>query len=287
MRLLTDTDVQNFPVAEAVEVMRSALRLHAGGQLTAPPRLSAAGLTFTVGATSEVMGFRAYPSVETPLEEQLVAVWNTQGQLEGVVVGSALGPLRTSALGAVAADVLARGDASRLGLIGSGVQAKAHALAVATVRPLSQVRIYSPNAQHRERLAAELRERGLNAQSVGSAEQVCAESDLLTLATSSAVPVVKAGWVRPGTHVASLGAKERGRHELPPELTERCTVIATDSPAQLGAAPGGHLAANFPVLALGTCLQNPPPRRPEDITLFLSVGLAGTEVLLARAMLPS
>ncbi len=285
MRLLTDADVARFPVAEAAATMRLALRLHARSALTAPPRIQAAGLTFTVGAGAGAAGFRVYPDVKTPRSDQLVAVWNAEGQLEGLVVGSALGPLRTSALGTVAAEVLARPDAARLGLIGSGVQARAHALALSQLRPLSQVLIYSLNAARREQLAAELRERGLLAESAASAEQVCAGSDLLTLATSSRTPVIEADWVRPGTHVATLGLKEPDRHELPPELLERCALIVTDSPAQLGATPGGHFAADYAVTALGEAVEHPPARRAQDITLFLSVGLAGTEVLLARAML--
>ncbi|GAA4006348.1 hypothetical protein GCM10022631_17200 [Deinococcus rubellus] len=284
MRLLTDTDVARFPIAQAVEAMRAALRLHAQGRLTAPPRLSAAGLTFTVGTTPDAFGFRVYPVVKTPRSDQLVAVWNTQGQVEGVIVGSTLGPLRTSALGAVAADVLARPDASRLGLIGSGTQAKAHALAVATVRPLSQILVYSRDAAHRQKLAAELRALALPAEAAASAEQVCAESNLLTLATNSAQPIIQADWVHPGTHVCTLGPKEKEGCEFPPELAERCTLIVTDSPAQLAATPGGPILSAAIMRALSECVQSPPPRREEDITLFLSVGLAGTEVVLAQKL---
>ncbi|WP_161882280.1 ornithine cyclodeaminase family protein [Deinococcus alpinitundrae] len=284
MKLLTDINVACFSVAQAVETMRTVLRLHAQDQLTAPPRLSAAGLTFTVGATPDAFGFRVYPNVKTPRSDQLVAVWNTQGQVGGVIVGSALGTLRTSALGAVATDVLARPDAARLGLIGSGTQAKAHALAVATVRPLSQILIYSRDAAHRQKLASELRDLGLPAEAAASAEQICAGSDLLTLATSSAQPVIEADWVRPGTHVCTLGPKEKERHELPLELAGRCALIVTDSPAQLEASPDGPILSGAAVRALSEYIQNPPPRRPEDITLFLSVGLAGTEVVLAREL---
>lgn len=287
VKLLTDADVAHFPVIRAVEAMRAALRLHAQGQLSAPPRLSAAGLTFTVGATPDAFGFRAYPRVETPLEEQLVAVWNMAGQVEGVIVGSALGPLRTSAIGAVATDVLSSSGASKLGLIGSGVQARAHALAVSAVRPLSQILVYSRSTANRQKLAAELRGLGLPAEAAASAKQVCAGSELLTLATSSPQPVIEADWVLPGTHVCTLGLKERERHEFPPELAGRCSLIVTDSPAQLEASSGGHVLSGVVVRALGECVQSLPPRREEDITLFLSVGLAGTEVVLAREILRS
>ncbi|MBB5233790.1 ornithine cyclodeaminase family protein [Deinococcus budaensis] len=291
-RLLTDADVHAFPILAALDALREALRAHARGTLSAPARLHAANLAFTVGALSGggrqgVLGFRAYHTLDAPHDDQLVAVWDAAtGKLEGVVVGSALGPLRTACLGAVAADLLARPDARTLGLIGSGVQARAHALAVAQVRSLTRVRVYSRSAQRREALAHDLRARGLPAEAVGSAQEAAGGSDLLTLATNSPVPVIESGWLEPGTHVTTLGPKERERHEFPADLANRAGLIVTDSPAQLGAYPGGHLLAGAPVKALSTVLEAGYLRpSPDDITLFLSVGLAGTEVALAHALL--
>jgi alanine dehydrogenase len=291
-RLLTDADVRAFPPSEALEVMREALRAHADSTLIAPPRLHAADLTFTVGglkagSDGDAVGFRTYHTLDTPHDDQLVAVWDAHtGQLLGVIVGSALGPLRTACLGAIAADRLARPEAGTLGLIGSGVQARAHALAVAQVRSLTRVQVYSRSAANREALAQDLRGHGLPARAVSSAEEVARTSDLLTLATNSPTPVIESGWIQPGTHVTTLGPKERERHEFPADLAERAALIVTDSPAQLNAYPGGHLLAGLPVQALGTLLGTREVRRtPDDVTLFLSVGLAGTEVLLARALL--
>lgn len=291
-RLLTDVDVRAFPHPEALEVLRGALRAHADGTLVAPPRLHAADLTFTVGGLNagsggDALGFRVYHTLDAPHDDQLVAVWDPRtGRLTGVVVGSALGPLRTACLGAIAADRLARPEAGTLGLIGSGVQARAHALAVAQVRSLTRVQVYSRSAARREALAQDLCAQGLPAGAVDSVEEVARTSDLLTLATDSSTPVIESAWIQPGTHVTTLGPKERERHEFPADLAARAALIVTDSPAQLNAYPGGHLLAGSPVVALGTLLGTREIRRtPDDITLFLSVGLAGTEVLLARALL--
>ncbi|MFC6590631.1 ornithine cyclodeaminase family protein [Deinococcus lacus] len=284
-RLLTDADVARFPVRDAIENMRRAVLLHESGQLQSPPRLHATDLTFTVGGSAEAFGFRAYHTRAAAHDEQLVAVWDETGKVAGVVVGTALGPLRTAALGALATDVMSRPDAAHLGIIGSGTQAKAHALAVASMRNLKRVLVYSRQRENCERLAAELRAAGLNAQAVASAEAVCAKSDLLTLATNSPTPVIQADWVRSGTHVCTLGPKERHRHEFPPELAELAVWVVTDSPAQLRAYPGGHVLAGETVRSLSECVSGGTQRQPQDITLFLSVGLAGTEVLLAREIL--
>ena len=285
MKVLYDDDVSRFPKGRAVDAMRQAVLAAERGDLEAPARVHAARLTFTAGSSEHVFGFRAYNIRETAFDEQLVAVWNAQGRLEGVIAGEKLGPLRTAALGALATQTLAQSTSARLGLIGSGTQAEAHALAVASVRRLEQVLVYSPNTANRERLTDELRAQGLPAEAGGSAHEVCRRSDLLTLATNSSTPVIETSWVRPGTHVCTLGPKEQRRHEFPTDLANRAALIVTDSPTQLQSYKGGHLFADVPVVSLGACLELPPERTEDAITLFLSVGLAGTEVLLADAVL--
>lgn len=285
MKILTDTEVQLFPRARAVEIIRGAVLAAERGDLTSPARLHTADMTFTAGSAADIFGFRAYHTRDTAFDEQVIVIWDSSGRVAGVVIGTELGPLRTSALGVLATQVLARPDASRLGLIGSGVQARQHALTLASVRELTQVLVYSRQAANRETLAAELRDAGLPAQAAHSAEEVCAASDLLTLATTSNVPVIHSEWVQPGSHVCTLGPKEEHRHEFPPELARRATQVVTDSLNQLQGYPGNHVLAGEAVTPLGAYLTGGVTRQPDDITLFLSVGLAGTEVLLAQALL--
>ena len=285
MKVLSDDDVLQFPRDQAVDTMRQAVLAAERGDLEAPARVHAAQMTFTAGSSEHFFGFRAYHTHRTTYDEQLVAVWNSAGQLGGVIVGEKLGPLRTAALGALATQTLAQPKAVKLGLIGSGTQAEAHALAVASIRQLEQVLIYSPNVTHRERLVAELHAQGLPAEAAASAQEVCTRSDLLTLATNSSTPVIETSWVEPGTHVCTLGPKERHRHEFPDNLADRAALVVTDSAAQLQSYPGGHLLSGVPTVSLGACLESPPKLSQDAITLFLSVGLAGTEVVLAEAML--
>ena len=285
MKVLYDDDVSQFPRDQAVAIVRQAVLAAERGELEAPARVHAAQLTFTAGSSEHFFGLRAYSTRQTRFDEQLVAVWGSDGRLEGVVAGEKLGPLRTAALGALATQTLAKPEATKLGLIGSGTQAEAHALAVASVRQLKQVLIYSSNATNRERLAAELSAQGLPAQAADSAHEVCVRSDLLTLATNSSTPVIETAWIQPGTHVCTLGPKERHRHEFPDDLAGRAALVVTDSLEQFQSYRGEHFLADVASVSLGACLESPPERDPDAITLFLSVGLAGTEVLLANAML--
>jgi ornithine cyclodeaminase len=115
-------------------------------------------------------------------------------------------------------------------------------------------------------------------------------ADIVVLATTSRQPVIEAGWVAAGTHVTTLGPKTAGAHECPPELADRAGVILTDSKAQLDASPDPLFlsgTAQQRVGELGAAVAGTGQRRQssDEITLFLSVGLAGTEVAVAAELL--
>ena len=86
--------------------------------------------------------------------------------------------------------------------------------------------------------------------------------------------------------MTTLGPKSASRHEVPAALAGRADVILTDSPAQLVAYPEPHLFADEPIASLGAVLAGAVAGRtsPEQITVFCSVGLAGTEVAIAAAL---
>ena len=104
--------------------------------------------------------------------------------------GTTVTALRTAAGIAAAADVLARPDAGRLGLIGAGVQAREAARLIAAVRDLSAIRVHGLRPRQSSELAADLQaELGVPSCAVTSAEQVAANSDILVTATTSRNPL--------------------------------------------------------------------------------------------------
>src|SRR5690606_7698643 len=139
------------------------------------------------------------------------------------------------AIGAVAADVLARPDARTLGLVGAGRQAFAHVWALRAVRPLEEVRVFSRTPERREAFARRVAEElGVRCTPVDDARTAVTEADLVTLATTpSPEPVIDAAWIAPGTHVATLRPSTVHEHEAPAELALRAGAIVTDSLAQL------------------------------------------------------
>lgn len=291
--LLDDDDVRaRLDPGTAVRAVREALLAAHSGQLHSPPRVAAdlggGNLVFTAGLMEPagVFGFRAYDTLVGA--EQLVAVWGRDdGRLRVLVYGDELGARRTGAIGAVAVDAAARSGAIRLGLVGAGTQAWTQLWAVRAVRPVTSVTVAARRperaAAFAERAAAKL---GLTARAVTAVQDAVRDQDVVIVATNSAVPVLEADWIAPGTHVTTLGPKSVTRHEVPAALAERADVILTDSPAQLAAYPESHLFAREPVVDLGAVLAGAVAGRtsPEQITVFCSVGLAGTEVAVAAAM---
>ena len=298
--LLTDEDVWSTPYATVVDAMERALVEHAAGTLAAPSRWivdvddeTGARLVFTAGAaeTAGVFGFRVYETFpdRTDAHEQLVAVWDGEnGAFRGLCVGHAVGVLRTGGLGGVAVDALAREDATTVGVLGSGPQARAQLEAIATIRDLDTAFVYSPTAENRKSFAATVDGKvDAAVEAVADPETAVRSADVLVCATNSTEPVFEADWLDDGAHVSTLGQKFEGSHELPLSVAERADSLVTDSLAQVESYRRPFFVASDGLVELSSVLDGRAEGRTndDDVTLYCSVGLAGTEVVLADELL--
>jgi ornithine cyclodeaminase/alanine dehydrogenase-like protein (mu-crystallin family) len=298
-RILTDEDIdRTLEIETVLNVIEQTLRAKAEGALIAPPRFSlevnAGALVFTAGTEtkySSSIGFRVYDtfSDQSVDHQQLVAVFDSQtGNFRGLVIGKLVGALRTAAINAIAIQHMARSDAKNLGILGSGFQAGYHTQAAMVARQFQRAKIYSPNISHREVFAAEMSARtGIPIEAAGSAEEVVRFAEVLICATKSTSPMLDASWVAPGTHVNTIGPKFKGMAEIPYELAQKSRVIATDSLQQADSYPKPFFLLETPererMLDLSEIVVGKQQGRlsSNDVTLFCSVGLAGTEVVLA------
>ncbi|MCW2691952.1 MAG: ornithine cyclodeaminase/mu-crystallin [Mycobacterium sp.] len=293
MRILTDDEVRAVPAAVLIAAARETLLQAGRGELVAPPRSrielgDRATYVLTAGALADgTSGFRVYEAGHVT-DDQLVAVWGPDGHLTGLVLGNQLGARRTGALGAVAVDTLARPDADVLGLVGTGRQAWTQLWAVSAVRPLREVRVHSRDAGRRASFVARARdELGVPAVAVEDARAAVAGAGIVVLATVAPSPVIDAADVAPGAHVSTLGPNLVSGHETPLGLLDRAAVLVTDSVQQTRAFAGPYFTGDRPLVALGDVLVGAAQgrRSPEDITVFCSVGLAGSEVAIAQRLL--
>lgn len=289
-------------IPEAIEVMREAFRAAADATLVAPARhvlkVGEGGLVFTMGGESarrRVAGFRVYDSVDPNAADhvQLVVVYDSgTGAFKGAIVGRWVGDLRTGAIGGVAVDCLARRDAATLGVVGTGNQARTQLQGAAAVRRFETVRVFSRDATRCERFAGEMTQTlGRRVDAVGSAREAVEGADVVITATTSTSPVVRTEWLKPGAHLNLVGPKFRDGCEVELDIVERAALFVTDSPAQAEAAgerfllAGTERAGDLIDLAEMVAGRHPGRSSNDQLTVFVSLGLAGTEVLLADALL--
>jgi ornithine cyclodeaminase len=299
-----------LPMTEAMAAMREAFtRLSAGAVaqpprqvLRAPDRSALAVMPALVeGAAGEraVAGLKAMaiqpanPARGLPAHHGLVVVFDpVTGVPAAVVDAAAVTAIRTAAASAVATEVLADPDASVLAVLGAGVQARSHLTAMAAVRALSGVRVWSRNPDRAERLAAwATRELGVPASARDRAAAATAGADLICTTTSSAEPILGSADVPGGAHINAVGASFAHTRELTAELVCRAAVFvdgreaARHDAGDLLAAAGSGFRFDDIRGEIGEVLLGRVPGRParrDAVTLFKSVGLAVQDVLAAR-----
>jgi len=211
-----------------------------------------------------------------------------------VIDGASLNPYKTGAAGAVAVDELAREDATDVGLIGSGSQARGQLRATATVRELDDVAVFSPTRDHRESFAAEMGGvLDVPVRAVDSAADAVDSADIVITATNAHEPVFDGDLLAEGTHVTAMGQYNPSYREVDATTVARATYVpdmrervSQDAGAYLGALDEGAIDEDHVHADLGDVVAGRSPGRESaaEITLFDSGG-TGVETVAAAAML--
>lgn len=286
--------------------MESAVARFSAGDVLQPVRT-----VLSVGPTHAFFGLMpAYVHEPPCLGAKLVTVFNRNlerglpshlatillldpetGALMAIMDGRYITEARTAAVSAVSARHLARPEADVLAIIGTGVQARSHLEALAEVRPLREVRVWSPQAPSRERFVADMsRHIAAPLRAEATAEAAVRGADLVVLVTASPTPVVQSTWLAPGAHVISVGACRPDQREMDPDLVARATLFVDSRAAALvesgdlvlGIAEGRfsaeHIRGELGELVLGRVAGR---NSSEEITVFKSLGMAVEDVVAA------
>ncbi|MBI4522766.1 MAG: ornithine cyclodeaminase family protein [Deltaproteobacteria bacterium] len=143
------------------------------------------------------------------------------GSLIAILPDSYIARMRTGAKNGVGAKFLARANSRVLGLIGAGWQAGAQILAHLAVRPIEEVRVYSPTQERREKFAQEMTEKtGVTVRAVESGAEAVSGADIVAVATNSQEPALRAEWLEPGMHVSHIQSRE-----MDPAVFERADLV--------------------------------------------------------------
>jgi alanine dehydrogenase len=296
--LLTEDEVrQLLTMDEALEAVEQGLRKLALGEAENVPRsrvrtdhvmlhvLSAAAKTLGVA------GYKAYATGRKGAAFHVGLFDGKSGALLALIQADYLGQVRTGAASGVATKYLARPEAATVGIYGSGKQARTQLWAVAKVRKVARAHVYSPSEENRRRFAEEMsRLCDTEVVPVADPEAAARGLDVVITATTSREPVLRGQWLAPGTHVNAIGSNFLSKAELDVEAVRRCDVVVVDSRDQARLEAGdlvkplesGTLKWDD-VHELGQVLigRHDGRTRPEDITLFKSLGIAVEDVAVA------
>lgn len=209
------------------------------------------------------------------------------GRVEWVIEAGTVNAFRTAAADAVAADVLARAEASVLTIFGTGNQALYECRAIARIRPIREVLVVARDSGRGEALAAKLRSETIGVRVV-DAREGCERADIIVTATSGCAPLFDAGWVAPGTHVASMGSDARGKQELPPTLFKDATLFCDLRSQSVAIGDLRHFVGDRSrIVAIGDvlALRHPGRTAETEITVFDSSGIALQDLYIARHLI--
>lgn len=208
--------------------------------------------------------------------------------------GASLNPFKTGAAGAVAVDELARPDADTAAIIGSGAQAKGQLRALATVRDLETVNVFSPTKESREAFAASMNdELDASVAAVPSSDAAVEGADIVVTATKASSPVFDGTLLEPGTHVTAMGQYSTAKREIDSTTVKRAKYVPDlrarafqDAGAFLMAREEGVIDDDHIYAELGEIVAGNAPGREsrEEITVFDSGG-TGIETVAAAHML--
>jgi len=172
-----------------------------------------------------VYGFKAYPAGG----RYLIVLYDIETGLNAMVEGRQLTELRTGAVSAVGTKYMARPDASTLGIIGTGREARQQLISTSLVRKFETVWCYSRDREHRSTFAKEMSERlGLEVIAADSGRQCVEQADVVTTITNANEPVLMGEWLGEGTHINAVGATTPDRRELDDEAVGRCGTIVVE-----------------------------------------------------------
>ncbi|HEY3217229.1 MAG TPA: ornithine cyclodeaminase family protein [Candidatus Eisenbacteria bacterium] len=308
LRILTQEDVQRLlPMKECVTVVADALRATSRGEAVLPlrsmvwmpDRTGLIGLMPGYLGAPKSLGLKVvsiFPGNEGSGHDShqgAVLLFDTRvGSLIAVMDASSITGIRTAAVSGVATQALAREDAGDLAILGSGVQAITHLEAMAVVRRLRRVRVWSRNAENARRFAArEGKRHGLAVEAMPTAREAVRGADLVCTVTAAREPILEGEWISPGAHVNAVGACFPTARELDTAAVKRSRLFVDRRESALneagdlliarreGAFGDEHILGELGDVLLGRVAGR---GSPDDVTLFKSLGIAVEDLAAAH-----
>jgi ornithine cyclodeaminase/alanine dehydrogenase-like protein (mu-crystallin family) len=261
----------DFSAGKVIQPVRSIIKIDPpGGFLGLMP-----------ASTPEGLGLKAvtfYPSnADRGIPTHMATIFLVDpetGTPLAIMDGRLITEMRTAAVSAAATKLLASADAKILAILGSGVQARSHVVALRLVRQFEEILVWSPTRAHAEQFAKEISAKAT------SAEEAVRGADVVVTATNSTTPVLKGSWLKPGCHVNAVGACRPDWREL--DDAAMAKVLFVDSREAAMKESGDVILSGAKIYAeLGEALAGKILSRGNETTIFKSLGMAVEDIAAA------
>lgn len=297
---LTDADVRAaFDWSAAIAALRSTYSAPVSDAMF-PPRTMARGDGIWLRTLSGVLPDQTVLGAKliscNPREHvvsYLVALFDQRTMaLVALLDANSITGFRTAATSALAADLLANADARHVAVIGSGFEARAHVRALAAIRPIDRLAVFSPRETSRAAFAADLAELGFPILQTTSAADAVAGADIVICAARSRdeTPTIDGAWLAPGMTVVSIGSTLPEQRELDAKTIERAALIVADMQEEVALDSGDMIAARAEgvefeskLVSLAEVVGGTRAGRTnrEQIIIYKSVGAAAQDLAVS------
>ena len=294
-----------------VDAVAAAMADLSHGRASMPPRVAASvsgrramlaampAFLPSAGALTTKLVSLFPENTDRPTHQAIICCFDaTTGTPVAVMDGTFVTAARTAAGSALATRLLSRAGSSVVSVIGTGVQARAHARALSRLPGIEVLQVAGRDHGKAVALAGELADAGVRARAVASIENAVRSADIVCAATHAGEPVVRREWLRPGTHVNSVGYNSAGAGEVDMATIRDAVVVVESRTAVLAAPPAGAaelrraieagvIGADHVHAEIGELVTGDRPGRtdPAHITVYKSVGVAVQDAAAAALVL--
>jgi ornithine cyclodeaminase/alanine dehydrogenase-like protein (mu-crystallin family) len=282
---------------EAIDLLEGTLAHEAAGRTSASPKYvtdyEGGAMRILVAADAEAgyLATKAYHGVKGVGTRYVVSLYRlADGELLAILDGRLITDLRTGAASGVIARRVPLADPVRVGILGSGNQARTQLESLAAVYPIESAAVYSPTLANRERYAREMSAKlGINVVSVDSAEAAARGKSVVATASNSrsSEPILRGEWLEGCRLVCAVGNTRPQFAEIDVRAFRDAAMVVVDSRHAIEEAGDLREAVRSGALpetkqaTLGEIITGKAHVPREGLVVFKSVGMALQDLALA------
>jgi ornithine cyclodeaminase len=305
LKLLSLTEIKrSISMQQAIDAMETAFIQLAKAQVSLPLRTGLAieeqqALMLTMPAFMQhekALGLKVVSIFPNNLAQQKPAIHGVillvdanTGEPQALMDAGYLTALRTGAVSGLSTKYFARDEAQHVAIMGSGVQAEAQLEAVASVRPITHVSVWSRDFSHAKAFAKKIESQYV-VRACESVKAAVVNADIICTATGSLAPFIHLHDVAPHAHINAIGSHSSIMREISNEVLQHALVIVDQLEAAL--AESGEIISAIKenqlqkesIIEIGAWLLKQNTNNKEQLTVFKSVGLAIQDLSVAQVV---